>query len=154
MRLRATLVSVAVGVLSLSGCAAGASTPAATVTVTAQPTPAPTATVAPDAPPARTADSTLEAIDAYALCKAQTMVNHPTAEVGRTLVYAPFDESVVASGPDSRWFVEVPTVDQSREPVTDSFTQCIVGGTIGDPQWTTYGESSESTEPYFEGGAA
>jgi len=153
MKLGPSVLLSLVLILGTAGCTAQESaSPAPTVTVTVAATPSPSPSEAPAAE-SRTASSPLEAIDAYALCKAQTMINHPTAEVGRTLVYASFEDSVVVAGPDGRWFAQIPTIDQSRDVVADSYTECVVGGTIGDPEWVVYGEGSEASEPYFEGGS-
>jgi hypothetical protein len=153
MKLGASVLLSLVLILGTAGCTTqDSASPAPTVTVTGAAAPSPSPSEVPAAEP-RTAVSPLEAVDAYALCKAQTMINHPTAEVAKTLVYASFEDSVVVAGPQGRWFAQIPTVDQSRNVVAHSYTECVVGGTIGDPEWVVYGEGTEASEPYFDGGS-
>jgi hypothetical protein len=135
----AALLAVAVATL-LAGCASEAPAPSPT---TASPTPSGSPETTPpvtDEPPgARGPEAPLEAVDAYALCRAQTLMFHPGDP---TLVaYAPFDEATVLLRDDGDWFVYMDVDDGNREPelVEVGGVECIVGGTIGEPDWRLFG---------------
>ncbi|KRE22903.1 hypothetical protein [Agromyces sp. Soil535] len=130
--------------LALAGC-----TPTPAPTLAPETTPAapaaPSAT--PSSPPgtatnARGATTPIEAVDAYALCKAQTMVYYP-GDFAK-VQFASFESSPVLLRDDGRWFVYIEAHDENREPslVDASASNCIVGGTIGAPDWLTFGVMS------------
>jgi hypothetical protein len=122
----------------LVGCAADdrpvqTSTPAAPV----ETTPAPSETPPPATPVARGSDSPLEAIDAYALCRAQTTGYY--GDPGR-LVFASFDDATVLLRDDGDWYVYMEVDDPSAGDLSEAAgSECIVGGTIGEPEWQSFG---------------
>ncbi|MFC9918290.1 hypothetical protein [Agromyces binzhouensis] len=124
----------------LAGCTAtGTPSPSEAPPAT---TPVPTASDMPpasDGPGAAVADRPLEAIDAYALCRAQTYAFYPGDFA--LLEYAPFDEASVLLRGDGLWFVyiEVDDGNRSADLVESGASNCIVGGTIGEPQWEVFG---------------
>ncbi|MGR2752786.1 hypothetical protein [Agromyces arachidis] len=132
----------------LSGCAA--EEPGPTAGPTAGPsatTPSPTPSAAPETtapateepPAARGPGAPLEAVDAYALCRAQTLMYHPGDPT--RVEYAPFEEATVLLRDDGDWFVYMDVDDGNREPelVEVGGVECIVGGTIGEPDWQRFG---------------
>ena len=130
-------------VIVLGGCASPAG-PVPTVTVTQRVTePAPESAPEPTLV-ARSAADPLEAIDAYALCKAQTIGYHnlgdPTA-----VVFEEFADARVVKRDDGDWYVAIESDDPNRSDQsvfagTESASECIVGGSIGAPVWQTFGE--------------
>jgi|GEM_PF-3179179 len=147
-RRRAASVALVVTALAvtavLAGCTPGgpvapaeSEPPAATT-----PSPTPTASEVPpasDAPIAADADRPLEAIDAYALCRAQTYAFFPGDFA--LLDYAPFPDATVLLRSDGLWFVYIEVDDGNRpaDLVDAAASNCIVGGTIGQPQWELFG---------------
>lgn len=141
-----TLLAGAVALAGLlAGCAPGDPDPTATPSApptTSEPaetTPPATETAPPtEEPAARGAGSSLEAIDAYALCRAQT--GRFYGDPGRT-VFAPFDAATVLQRDDGLWYVYMDVEDPSQEPelVDVAGSECIVGGTMGEPQWELFG---------------
>ena len=128
---------------SLSACTA------ATPATSEPPTASASATPPTSAPPTETPGasdrgpaSSLEAIDAYALCKAQTTGYYPGdfAKVH----FAPFDAASVLLRDDQSWFVWIDVDDENREPelVDVGASNCVVGGTLGEPEWWTFGTVS------------
>lgn len=141
---------VLLSLLVLSGCATELEVaPVPTVTVTATTSPAPTPPAA-----ARTADAPLEAIDAYALCKSQTSAT-PEGDFA-LLSWAAFAEAQVVRRDDGDWFVRIDMTDQNRTdvPYDNGAVVCIVGGTIGSPSWSLFGnatrESADQMDPNYE----
>lgn len=133
--------------LMLSGCVPANVPPDATES--AEPVPVPTVTITP-APAARTADSPLEPIDAYALCKAQT-IGHYEGDPG-LVTFAEFGDAFVAVREDSAYFVYIEASDANREPdlVDVGASNCIVGGTIGTPVWTLFGSMVRVSDAELE----
>lgn len=128
----------------LAGCSAGDAEPTAAPSPsveTASPTPAATETAPPTTPAPTASDRPLEAIDAYALCRAQTTGYFD--DFGRT-EFAPFEEATVLLRDDGDWYVYMDVDDFAREPalVEAAGSECIVGGTIGEPEWELFGTIS------------
>lgn len=131
-------LALAIGaVFALAGCTPTEPTPSPSP-APAETTPAPSAV--PTAPPAtRDASSPLESIDAYALCRAQTTGYYPGDFA--LVDFAPFDEATVLQRDDGLWFAYIEVSDGNREPalVDVGASNCIVGGTIGEPEWKRFG---------------
>jgi hypothetical protein len=130
----------------LTGCAPGDDAdPTATPAETTPAAPVETTPAVSETPPAtpgaRGADSPLEPIDAYALCRAQTGRFYD--DPGRT-EFAPFEDATVLLRDDGDWFVYMDVEDLTREPelVDAGGSECIVGGTIGEPEWELFGSVS------------
>lgn len=139
---RAGLALLGVGLaLAFAGCVpSGPVAPSSAPP--AETTPASPASSPPATPAARNADSPLEPIDAYALCRAQT-TGYYEGDFG-LVDFAPFVDATVLERTDGLWFVYIEVDDGNREPalVESAGSQCIVGGTIGEPQWEMFGAIS------------
>ncbi|GAA2035599.1 hypothetical protein GCM10009819_20110 [Agromyces tropicus] len=130
----------------LAGCAPGGdratpetSVPPATTPVP-QPETSPTAMPpASDAPVAPDADHPLTALDAYALCRAQTFAYYPGDFA--LLEYAPFADATVLQRTDGLWFAYIEVDDGNRpaDQVDVGASNCIVGGTLAEPSWERFG---------------
>ncbi|WP_430647480.1 hypothetical protein [Agromyces sp. GXS1127] len=148
-----SIVVSVVLVAALAGCTPGGPVAPATSeppsATTPSPTPAPTASEMPpasDEPLAADADRPLEAIDAYALCRAQTYAYYPGDFA--LLDYAPFTDATVLLRDDGLWFVYIEVDDGNRpaDLVDSGASNCIVGGTIGEPQWELFGVVSRGQD--------
>ena len=136
------LFTAAIAAALLAGCTADDAEPTAAPSTPAETTPAPTATeTVPPTTPAAAADRPLEAIDAYALCRAQT--GRYYEDPGRT-EFAPFEEATVLLRDDGDWYVYMEVDDFAREPalVESAGSECIVGGTLAEPEWQSFGTIS------------
>ena len=131
--------------LVLTGCVT-TTTPEATGSAA----PVPTITITPT-PVTRTGDSPLEPIDAYALCKAQTMGFYDGDPA--LVTFAGFADSVVALREDGAYFVYVEASDGNREPelVNVGTSTCIVAGTLGNPVWTLFGSRVRVSDAELKG---
>ena len=140
------LLAGALCALVLTGCVSTTASPDATES--AEPVPA--ITITPN-PTARTADSPLELIDVYALCKAQT-IGFYEGDPG-LVTFADFAGSFVAVREDGAYFVYVEASDGNLEPdlVNVGASNCIVGGTIGAPEWTMFGNMVRVSQAELEG---
>lgn len=142
-RPRAATVTVAAAAVALllAGCAPAGPTTPATTAPPAETTPPPTTEMPPasDTPATGSADRPLEAIDAYALCRAQTFAYYPGDFA--LVDYAPFSDATVLQRDDGDWFVYMEVDDGNRTPdlVESAGSECIVGGTIGEPEWQSFG---------------
>ena len=138
------LLTAAIAAALLAGCAAddadSTAEPSAPAETTS-PTPAATETTAPTTPVPSADDRPLEALDAYALCRAQTGGYY--ADPGRT-EFAPFEEATVLLRDDGDWYVYMEVDDFAREPalVESAGSECIVGGTLAEPEWQSFGTIS------------
>ncbi|HEU4757516.1 MAG TPA: hypothetical protein VFS72_12675 [Agromyces sp.] len=144
---RAALLGVAAAsglVVLLTGCAPGGPVTPPTSEAPAETTPIPTTEMPPasDTPTGEGADRPLEAIDAYALCRAQTYAYYPGDFA--LLDYAPFADATVLQRDDGDWFVYIEVDDGNRtaDLVESGGSECIVGGTIGEPEWQSFGTIS------------
>ncbi|GGI45963.1 hypothetical protein BCL57_001474 [Agromyces flavus] len=92
--------------------------------------------------PTGTADRALDALDAYALCRAQTYAFYPGDFA--LLEYAPFTDATVLQRDDGDWFVYIEVDDGNRpaDLVESGGSECIVGGTVGEPEWQSFGTIS------------
>lgn len=148
----------AVLALALAGCTPPTPVdPPVTSPPVTSPVPSATPTAPPTAPPAtepsaRTSSSTLEAIEAYALCKAQTTSHYPGDFA--LVEFAPFESATVLLRDDGLWFVYIEVHDENREPslVDVAASHCVVGGTIGTPNWQVFGTMTrEHSEEFIDG---
>ncbi|GAA1061782.1 hypothetical protein [Agromyces bracchium] len=137
-------ILAAAAIAALAGCAPGGPVAPATSEPPAATTASPTPTAsemppASDEPIAADADRPLEPIDAYALCRAQTYAYYPGDFA--LVEYAPFADATVLLRDDGFWFVYIEVDDGNRTPdlVDSGASNCIVGGTIGEPQWELFG---------------
>jgi hypothetical protein len=150
MRLKprhAASVTVAVALATgglLAGCAPGGpvAPPASEPPAATTESPSPSASEMPpasDEPIAADADRPLQAIDAYALCRAQTYAYYPGDFA--LLEYAPFADASVLLRDDGLWFVYIEVDDGNRpaELVDTGASNCILGGTVAEPQWELFG---------------
>jgi hypothetical protein len=133
----------------LAACVPGGPQPAPSseppaTTPVETPTPAPSETEMPPAsdPPTDTADRPLDALDAYALCRSQTASFYP-GDFG-LLEFAPFTDATVLQRDDGDWFVYIEVDDGNRpaDLVESAGSECIVGGTVGAPEWQSFGAIS------------
>ncbi len=131
-------------VATFAACAPGAPVAPATTEPPAATTssPSPTESAMPpasDEPIAADADHPLSNLDAYALCRARTYAYYPGDFA--LLEYAPFADATVLLRDDGLWFVYIEVDDGNRTPdlVDSSASNCIVGGTLAEPQWELFG---------------
>ncbi|POH62796.1 hypothetical protein C3B59_11325 [Cryobacterium zongtaii] len=118
--------------LAVTGCA-----PSASVT---QPTGASAA--------ARGADTPLEPIDAFALCKAQTLSQASPASLSG-ISWAPFENAVTLVRDDGAIGIYIEATNENRAEGSDGrdiALFCRVGGTIGEPDWLGFGVGSRETD--------
>ena len=140
MAQRRSIAAALAAALILVGCATGEPGRSVTVTATAVPS------VAPRAP-----SDPIENFDALALCAARTIASSPFGDVpkSRTL-----DLDQVEQRPDGKWWVVIPEHDPNpipdghMYPDGDSWSYCLLGGTIGNVEWEQFGGSLE--EPSVE----
>ena len=133
---RTAAAAAAVAVM-LVGCSPS---PSPSPTDTAIPSTSPTATAsAPATAAPRDATAALEAIDAYALCRAQT-TGYYEGDFAK-VHFAPFADATVLLRDDGLWFAYIEVDDENREPalVEVAASHCAVGGTIGEPEWALFG---------------
>ncbi|POH65235.1 hypothetical protein C3B59_09145 [Cryobacterium zongtaii] len=134
--------------LALMGC-----TPSAPAAQQSDGTEAPKATASPEptsSPSAevRGADTPLEPIDAYALCKAQTLsLANPASPSG--ISWAPFDSAISLVRDDGAIGIYIEATNENRAEGSDGrdiALFCRVGGTIGEPDWLGFGVGSRETD--------
>jgi hypothetical protein len=146
MRQRGLLAALALcSAFTLAACtpAAGpesAGQAATTAESTAQPAPSPPAAT-------QDADVSLEAVDAYTLCRSQTAGSFGPDLALATYVTA--DQADVRLRDDGNFFVIINVTDGNREPelVDAAAAHCIVGGVIDDPEWWLYGSVLRESVP-------
>ena len=124
--------------LAFAGCAPTETTPSPSP-APAETTPVPSLAPTTEPPAPRDASSPLEAIDAYALCRAQTTGYYPGDFA--LVEFAPFVDATVLLRDDGLWFVYIEVSDGNREPalVDVGASNCIVGGSLGEPEWAQFG---------------
>lgn len=126
MKTLSGLTILAAAALALTGCTAAASTPAVTETVTV--------TAAPSAAVARTADSPIDAFDAYWFCRSAVFEfatgTSPAYEAGE-LDFAPYSADIISESDDG--FRVQLRGDLGDGDENASSVYCIVSGTVGDP---------------------
>jgi hypothetical protein len=147
-RARTLPVLVVLAAVALGGCAAPAPT-AQPVQTAATPTPPSSAEPAPvpSAPP-RGAETNLEAIDAYALCKAQTLAIIAPAELSG-ISWAPFERSTWLQCDDGAIGMYIEATNENRAPGDEGrevALYCEVGGTLGEPDWLSFGVGSREAD--------
>jgi hypothetical protein len=138
--------------IALTGCTVGSPASPSPDAASSAPATTPPASSAPPtaAPEGRDATAPLEAIDAYALCKAQTTGYYPGDFA--LVEFAPFADAFVRLRDDGRWFVNIEVDDGNREAslVEVAASECIVGGTIGEPEWQLFGSTTRETAEQLE----
>jgi hypothetical protein len=153
------LVTIATTVI-LSGCSstpggeAESSNPTNEAVASSAPsetseTPGPTPSTPASSP---TADATVESlptdpldlVTVYALCKAQT-ISYISKSYNAT--WAPFEEAITAVRDDGVIGIYIETIDNETANEMASF--CQIGGTIGAPEWASYGVGSRISDRDF-----
>lgn len=134
--------------LTLAGCASQAP-----VTQPPEGSEGPTST-APSAPAStppvaeRGADASLEAIDAYALCKAQTLAIIAPDELSG-ISWAPFESTTWLLREDGAIGIYIEATNENHAPGSagrDVALSCKVGGTLGEPDWLDFGVGSRKAD--------
>ncbi|WP_210480025.1 hypothetical protein [Naasia sp. SYSU D00948] len=128
--------------LLLAGCATptGGGTPSPTEPPS--PTPAPTVTVT--APPVeRGPDTPYDLLDAWLSCRDLTTGYYD--DPGR-VEFATFEESDVVRRDDDLIYVYIETVDDSAGDAREVASECILGGTLGDPNQAQFGIRTRSDD--------
>jgi len=121
--------------LLLAGCASP--TPSASPAETEEPvdTPAPTVTVT--APATELGpDTPYDAFHAWLSCR--DLTTHFYEDPGR-VEFASFDESEAVPREDGLIYVYIETVDSSSGEARELASECILGGTLGDPNQALFG---------------
>ena len=64
--------------------------------------------------------------------------------IGKVSLNRRFDAASVLLRDDQSWFVWIDVDDENREPelVDVGASNCVVGGTLGEPEWWTFGTVS------------
>ena len=151
MRIPLLASTAVLAVLVLAGCTApGAETgpesastraplssPPATVLT---PSPMPEPTEDPDSS-TRSPDSAIQAVDAYDLCKKQTLDSFASPDDAE---WVSFDQSQVWDMQNGYWNATIDLTSTGPGDESISSVTCIVGGTIGAPVWNSYGVSAGS----------
>ncbi len=144
LRAAAVALGAAGVVAALAACGPAGPEPTPTsappATTPAETTPPPETGMPPASDtPTGTADRALEAIDAYALCRAQTYAYYPGDFA--LVEFAPFTDATVLQRDDGDWFVYIEVDDGNRTPdlVEAAGSECIVGGTVAEPEWQSFG---------------
>ena len=92
----------------------------------------------------RGADASLEAIDAYALCKAQTLAIIAPDELSG-ITWAPFESTTWLLREDGAIGIYIEATNENSTQGTagrDVALSCKVGGTLGEPDWLDFGVGS------------
>ena len=134
--------------LALMGC-----TPSAPAAQQSDGTEAPKATASPEptsspSAAARSADTGLEAIDAYALCKAQTLAIIAPDELSG-IAWAPFESATWLLREDGAIGIYIEATNENRAEGSDGrdvALTCKVGGTMGEPDWLDFGVGSREVD--------
>ncbi len=134
--------------LALAGCASPGGTSSPTTTAvppeTSAPpeTPAPTVTVT-ASPVERGPDTEYDLFDAWLSCR--DLTTHFYDDPGR-VDFASFDQSDVQRRDDGLIYVYIETVDTSSGEARESASECILGGTLGDPNQVLFGTVTRSDD--------
>jgi len=130
--------------MALAGCASPV--PASQQPVSNEPP----ASIAPSDPAAtpRGAESGTEAIDAYALCKAQTLAIIAPAELAG-IFWAPFEDATWLLREDGAIGIYIEATNENKAQGGEGrevALQCKVGGTLGEPVWLDFGVGSREAD--------
>lgn len=128
--------------LLLAGCATGS--PSASPSATDEPvdTPAPTVTVTP--PAAELGPETpYDEFHAWLSCRDLTTYFYPDPS---RLEFASFDESEAVRRDDGLIYVYIETVDSASDEVKELASECILGGTLGEPNQAQFGVAVRSDD--------
>lgn len=134
--------------MALAGCAS--QTPTAPQPASGEPS-ASTAPSEPAVEPsaaARGADTNLEAIDAYALCKAQTLAIIAPDELSG-ISWAPFESTTWLPREDGAIGIYIEATNENNAEGSegrDVALTCKVGGTLGEPHWLDFGVGSRKAD--------
>jgi hypothetical protein len=133
--------------LALMGC-----TPFAPAAQQSDGTEAPkgTASLEPTSSPsaARGPDTGLEAIDAYALCKAQTLAIIAPDELSG-ISWAPYESTTWLLREDGAIGVYIEAINENNAQGSegrDVALTCKVGGTLGEPDWLDFGVGTREVD--------
>ena len=113
--------------------------------------PTPTASSGPTSAPsaaARGTDTRLEAIDAYALCKAQTLAIIAPEELSG-ISWAPFESATWLLRDDGAIGIYIEATNENNAPGSegrDVALTCKVGGTLGEVTWLGFGVGSREAD--------
>ena len=130
------LLALPVLALSLTGCIPVQAGPAAEP---ANPQAAPTATTAPETPASPDPDSPLTAIEAYDMCVELALTYY---QGDHSLIeFTPFEEAQVVTRDDGYIYTYIEVTDRNHDEWMrdDTASECILGGTHGDPDRVLYG---------------
>ena len=83
----------------------------------------------------------LDPVTVYALCKAQT-ISYVSKSYNAT--WAPFEEAITAIRDDGVIGIYIETIDNETANEMASF--CQIGGTVGSPEWASYGVGSRISD--------
>ncbi|MDJ0350703.1 hypothetical protein [Cryobacterium sp. PH29-G1] len=86
----------------------------------------------------------LDPVMVYALCKAQT-ISYVSKSYNAT--WAPFEEAITAVRDDGVIGIYIETID--KETANEMASVCQIGGTIGAPEWASYGVDSRISDRDF-----
>jgi len=97
-----------------------------------------------DATSAALPTDSLDPVMVYALCKAQTI---SYVSKGYYASWVPFEEAITAVRDDGVIGVYIETID--KETANEMASFCQIGGTIGSPEWVSYGVGSRISDRDF-----
>ncbi|KGJ79264.1 hypothetical protein GY21_05565 [Cryobacterium roopkundense] len=80
----------------------------------------------------------------YALCKAQT-ISYVSKSYSAT--WAPFEEAITAVRDDGVIGIYIETID--NETAKEMASVCQIGGTVGSPEWASFGVDSRPSDRDF-----
>jgi len=86
----------------------------------------------------------LDPVLVYALCKAQT-ISYVSKSYSAT--WAPFEEAITAVRDDGVIGIYIETID--NETANEMASVCQIGGTIGSPEWASFGVDSRTSDRDF-----
>ena len=98
--------------------------------------------------PERGAGAAIEAIDAYALCKAQTLAIIAPDELSG-ISWAPFDSATWLIRDDDAIGIYIEATNENQADGSEGrevALTCKVGGTMGEPDWLGFGVGSRQTD--------
>ncbi|MFC0680636.1 hypothetical protein ACFFGH_22630 [Lysobacter korlensis] len=130
------LVAIPVLAVSLTGCITVQAGPAAE----APGGPEPVATAVPETPtPAPGPDSPLTALEVYDMCIELALTYY---QGDHSLIeFTPFDEAQVVTREDGYIYTYIEVTDRNHDEwmMNDTASECIIGGTHGNPDRVLYG---------------
>lgn len=143
------LLAIPVLALSLTGCITVQAGPAAEPA--GSPEPVPTATAVPETPAAEPGpDSPLTALEVYDMCVELALTYY---QGDHSLIeFTPFEEAQVVTRDDGYIYTYIEVTDRNHDEWmrNDTASECIIGGTHGDPDRVLYGVTTrhDDRDPY------